>query len=82
VKNFIYCAVTTYCDDHIGLLRAKATRITAFPCHMNFDAMSKPALLCHGCPQCLAVSDLAINHKAQEFLGHHRTHASTAFGQG
>jgi len=63
VKNFIYCAVTTYCDDHIGLrLRGKATRITAFPCHMNFDAMSKPALLCHGRPQRLVVSDLAINH--------------------
>jgi hypothetical protein len=83
VENFIYRTVTTDCDDHVGLLRlrAKATRITAFPGHINFNTMSEPALLCHGRSQRLAVGYFAINHQAQEFLGHHRTHASTAFGQ-
>lgn len=84
MKNFIYCAVTTYCDDHVGLLRlrVKATCITAFPGHINFDTMSEPALLCHGRSQRLGAGYFAINHQAQEFLGHHKIHASTAFGQG
>jgi hypothetical protein len=66
MKNFIYCAVTPYCDDRIGLarLRAKPARITAFPCHMNLDAMSEPALPHHGRPQRLAAGDFAVNDKA------------------
>jgi hypothetical protein len=81
VKNFIYCAVTPYCDDRIGLarLRAKPARITAFPCHMNLDAMSEPALPYHGRPQRLAAGNLAVNDKAQGFFGHHRNNASTSF---
>jgi hypothetical protein len=70
VKDFIDSAVATYCRDYISLLRprAKATCITAFPDHTNFDTMSKPALLGHGGPQRLVVSYFAINHEAQEFL--------------
>jgi hypothetical protein len=70
VKNFIYCAVTPDCDDRIGLarLRAKPARITAFPCHLNLDAMSESPLPYHGRPQRLAADDLAVNDKAQVFF--------------
>jgi hypothetical protein len=42
MKNLVQCAVATGCNQqvHVAWLRHKSLRISLFPCHPHFDAMS------------------------------------------